>query len=173
MVDSDRLYKKLDAAYEVQEIRLLQVHKNSLGQLECTLRTFSLWACSDLRAYYHRSAPPDGFSGRPFVAVSYTWGPEHPQHTISVNGRPFKIRENLRDVLDVLASSDKRCHRVHDNPHLWCCVSNTRDNYIRPTHEEFMKFYFSQPDLLPACGKGESGPWWWIDAVGGVLQSLR
>ncbi|EUC44242.1 hypothetical protein COCMIDRAFT_53227, partial [Bipolaris oryzae ATCC 44560] len=36
----------------------------------------------------------------PYEALSYTWGPPLPTSTITVNEKPFEIRENLSDFLD-------------------------------------------------------------------------
>lgn len=38
----------------------------------------------------------------PYVALSYMWGPSHPIHTISVNGKLLAVRRNLWTVLDIL-----------------------------------------------------------------------
>lgn len=37
-----------------------------------------------------------------YQALSYEWGPEHPNHFININGKLFSIRTNLWDFLDIL-----------------------------------------------------------------------
>jgi hypothetical protein len=38
-----------------------------------------------------------------FYALSYEWGPEHPVHPITIDGKVFQVRQNLKDFLDRLA----------------------------------------------------------------------
>jgi Heterokaryon incompatibility protein (HET) len=46
------------------------------------------------------------------IAISYTWGDEHNQRSIFVNGRNFRIRKNLWDLLWHL-------QQCQENRHLW------------------------------------------------------
>jgi hypothetical protein len=39
-----------------------------------------------------------------YNALSYTWGPEHPLHTIYLNGHEFQVRQNLYDFLSRMQS---------------------------------------------------------------------
>lgn len=69
------------------EFRLLQILRDtSTEPIRCLLTTCAM-----------DHAPA-------YVALSYTWGPEHPQKTIEINGSEFSIRQNLFDFLAVARS---------------------------------------------------------------------
>jgi hypothetical protein len=74
-------YEQLDLTK--QQIRLITLHVaiESSDPIRCDIHTFDT------------SKKPH------YVALSYTWGPEHPKQTILINGRQFSIRQNLYDFL--------------------------------------------------------------------------
>ncbi|ETS85904.1 hypothetical protein PFICI_03929 [Pestalotiopsis fici W106-1] len=67
------------------EIRLLEIIPQVDSSLKYSLTTSNL-----------KTSPP-------YIALSYTWGNDEPSHTIVVNGRVFKVRDNLSYVLPHLA----------------------------------------------------------------------
>jgi hypothetical protein len=86
------LYVPLDKS--TRSIRLFQLQLQDDGSIQGCLTNHS-----------HDKAPP-------YLALSYMWGPEHPTHTISVDGQPMVIRKNLFDFLQVYRSR-------HLNDHVW------------------------------------------------------
>ncbi|EUC33005.1 hypothetical protein COCCADRAFT_26585 [Bipolaris zeicola 26-R-13] len=73
-------YEPLDA--NSNHIRLLRFSAEPGSQPSYTLHEFDLNECP------------------PYEALSYTWGPPLPTRIITLNQRPFEIRENLADFLD-------------------------------------------------------------------------
>jgi hypothetical protein len=72
-------HESLDASQDA--IRLFQIVYDEVEQVSCRIQTYNLEECP------------------PFTAVSYAWGPPHPQDTILVNGSPFGIRRGLHEFL--------------------------------------------------------------------------
>lgn len=50
-----------------------------------------------------------------YNCLSYVWGPETPARIILLNGKPFRVRENLWDFLDVASTSRIRRELKNDN----------------------------------------------------------
>jgi hypothetical protein len=75
-------YEQLDLTK--QQIRLITLHSavDPSEPIRCDIQTF------------------DTETSPPYIALSYTWGPEDPKRTIMINGRWLSIRKNLYDFLD-------------------------------------------------------------------------
>lgn len=52
-------------------------------------------------------------SSPPFIALSYTWGSEHPKEIISIDGGCFEIRENLWHYLSAYEALDWETPKHH------------------------------------------------------------
>jgi hypothetical protein len=83
-------YQPLDPLKK--QIRLLRLDASSTSHhIACNLERFEL-----------EIAARDGFR-----ALSYTWGPDTPTHHILIDGKSFRIRENLYQYLRTIASQDR------------------------------------------------------------------
>lgn len=168
-VSSGQIYDQLDAGSK--HIRLLQVQRNSSGQLSCTMKTFPLAYTMETYQTF-----------QPFLAISYTWGRPQLSDRIQLNGQPFKVRSNLKNVLEFIASKDKRCHSTYEDLSSSSSLAaqdvgtgaGSGDAQERPDfnprtdvhmHEVLMDYYLLGKDVsgIGRCNPG--GPWWWIDAV--------
>jgi hypothetical protein len=67
---------------ESRQIRLLQIlYDDSQGSISCCLKTYN------------------SVDANEYVALSYTWGCDHPTYSIMINGDEFSVRQNLWDFL--------------------------------------------------------------------------
>lgn len=87
-------YEQLDLTK--QQIRLITLHSAARPSetISCAIQTF------DTEADLH------------YVALSYTWGPDHPKQTILVNGQQLLIRQNLYDFLRRYRNDPKNVHKL-------------------------------------------------------------
>jgi Heterokaryon incompatibility protein (HET) len=74
------------------QIRLLRLSDSDTNTINITLGNFDLEECP------------------PYIALSYMWGPPKPIREISIDGRPFNIRENLWHFLDSVRKVRKRVY---------------------------------------------------------------
>lgn len=89
-------YRPLDT--KTPSIRLLTIFPRSHrsdGEISLTLQPFAL-KDSNIGA---RSYLPVGNPWRPedakYTAISYTWGTDEASHRVWIDGKPFKVRDNL------------------------------------------------------------------------------
>lgn len=85
--NSDFEYEALDLAHQ-KCMRLIRLRPNKFaksGQSKIRMQLETIQA-RDIDTLRYR-------------ALSYTWGPEHPQHEIEVNDGKFLIRQNLHEFL--------------------------------------------------------------------------
>ncbi|CAN9172511.1 unnamed protein product [Alternaria alternata] len=81
----------LDRDISSTNIRVIEnLVRDVEGRISCKLRTISLEWKDDER----RSQRPESY-----VALSYTWGPPNVGKSISIDGKPFEVRDNLWDFL--------------------------------------------------------------------------
>ena len=79
-----------------RQIRLLSILPSSAGrETEYSLETHIL---------HDRKIPH-------YYAVSYEWGAEQPGHDIVIDGKPLRIRSNLKECLQRFGGSDKQFER--------------------------------------------------------------
>jgi hypothetical protein len=100
------VYQPLD--FKKHQIRLLQLRANSEYASDYQLKIFD-----------YKSAPP-------YVAISYTWGPEKPTAFITIDGKSFEIRLNLLNFLNA----------YKEDVYLWVdqiCIDQS--NYKERTHQ--------------------------------------
>lgn len=91
-----------------RQLRLLEVRAIGDGVFDYSLTTYILGS---------RSIPH-------FYAISYEWGPQHPTYPITIHGKTFYIRQNLKSFLDRIASGGEDFIRP-----LWIdaiCIDQTR-----------------------------------------------
>jgi hypothetical protein len=82
----------LDRDISSTNIRVIEdLVRDVEGRISCKLRTISLEWKDDER----RSQRPESY-----VALSYTWGPPDAGKSISIDGKPFEVRDNLWDFLN-------------------------------------------------------------------------
>ncbi|CAN9440695.1 unnamed protein product [Alternaria alternata] len=82
----------LDRDISSTNIRVIEdLVRDVEGRISCKLRTISLEWKDDER----RSQRPESY-----VALSYTWGPPDAGKSISIDGKPFEVRENLWNFLN-------------------------------------------------------------------------
>lgn len=75
--------------YSQDHIRLLQIDSiTDLDGIECSLYEY----------------PPPSVSDTSYAALSYCWGDEPQDHTLSINGLPFQVTSNLLGALVEVAS---------------------------------------------------------------------
>jgi hypothetical protein len=82
----------LDRDISSTNIRVIEnLVRDVKGQISCNLRTISLEWKDD-----------KGRSRRPgiYTALSYAWGPPDAGKSISIGGKPFRVRKNLWDFLN-------------------------------------------------------------------------
>lgn len=113
-------YNTLD--YSKRQIRLLQFDLGNCtkGMIRCTLQTVD--AHDDLK----------------YIALSYTWSPNHPCHSISLNGKEFTVGESLFNALHILLQ-----------------IADGRLGHLYPNEDA------SQPGV----SKKEISVFFWIDAI--------
>lgn len=77
-----------------QEIRLLQfnLEECKAQNISCSLRTVAL---------YGGDSSPRRINAE-YIALSYTWSPNHPSRPINLNRQTFPVGENLYQALPVL-----------------------------------------------------------------------
>lgn len=90
---------------------------------------------------FHVSKCPD------FVALSYTWGPELPEHEIRIDGQPIRVRKNLWDALCEIRKQMERGRRLIWKKDLFwidqSCVN--QDNIYESNHQlALMKDIYAQ-----------------------------
>jgi hypothetical protein len=91
-------YQYLPLHSPEEAIRLLNIHPGKDEEpLSCTLTPDHVLS--------HADCPP-------YAALSYTWGPPTPQHTITINGASFFIRENLWSFL-------RQLRRLGEHAYIW------------------------------------------------------
>lgn len=82
----------LDRDISSTNIRVIEnLVRNIEGRISCNLRTISLEWKDDVG----RSQRPESY-----VALSYTWGPPDAGKSISIDDKPFEVRDNLWDFLN-------------------------------------------------------------------------
>jgi Heterokaryon incompatibility protein (HET) len=101
-------YEPLDLIKE--QIRVISIDYTQEGFL-CSTKTVSL-----------RS------SSLSFVALSYTWGSRLPLFSITIDGKDFRVRQNLYDFL---------CHfRLPENQYLWVDqIGIDQSNVLERNHQ--------------------------------------
>ena len=92
-----KMPSKISTTYDYQplefwkhQLRLLKVTRDHNGPVRCSLCTLSL-----------STAPV-------YSALSYTWGPELPSAKILVDGKTFKVRQNLFQFLQGIRKEEGR-----------------------------------------------------------------
>lgn len=82
----------LDRDLSSTNIRVIEnLVRDVQGRISCNLRTISLeWKDDE-----PRSQTPESY-----IALSYTWGPPNAGKSISIDGKPFEVRNNLWDFLN-------------------------------------------------------------------------
>lgn len=94
-------YEPLDT--EKQQFRLLKIAQNDSGPINCEIEIFDL-----------DDAPT-------YDSLSYTWGPPVTNFEVLLNGRPFRIRQNLFRFLETY-------RRERQDAYLWCdqiCIAQS------------------------------------------------
>lgn len=90
-VSTPRLYSSNPLARSTSSIRLIELlQENKDATVKCRFHVFKV-----------SEAPP-------FIALSYTWGPESPVHEIQIDGENFCVRANLWEALRAIRSLEKR-----------------------------------------------------------------
>jgi hypothetical protein len=107
---ASEMYKHQPLDFNKHQIRLLKLRDSSERTMDYRLETFDF-----------ESAPS-------YVALSYTWGEEHPTGPISIDGKAFEIRINLLNFLTTYQTDE----------YLWIdqiCIdqsnSEERNNQVR------------------------------------------
>ncbi|KAH8634294.1 hypothetical protein IG631_09694 [Alternaria alternata] len=86
----------LDRDISSTNIRVIEnLVRDAQGQISCELRTISLKRKDNKR----RSQRPESY-----LALSYAWGPPDAGQSISIDGKPFRVRKNLWDFLNEACS---------------------------------------------------------------------
>jgi len=114
-------------------VRLLEIREGSTPEsIACRLHVHQLDQCP------------------PYTALSYTWGAEHPQKNILVDGKTFSIRENLHDFLRMTIEKRGKQRRQRPFPLYWIdqiCINQS--NTSERNHQvKLMADLYSQAELV-------------------------
>lgn len=121
----DFIYESLPQSSEpdLHAIRLLRIHDGGTStQVKCSLEIYNYNSCPG------------------YWALSYTWGPETPSHIILVNGRRFRVRQNLFNFMKSFRSPS------NGDFYLWIdqiCI-NQENIHERNNQVRWMGQYYSR-----------------------------
>ncbi|CAG8980319.1 hypothetical protein HYALB_00013151 [Hymenoscyphus albidus] len=88
-----------------QEMRLIEIIKpGSLNSPDSDPLKLRIFKAPMPRSNEAEDTEEESFTPR-YLALSYTWGPPQPSHTISINNAPFKIGQSLFEALSQLRSN--------------------------------------------------------------------
>ena len=145
-------YEPLD--YTKRSFRVLNILPSTRdGRLRCSLRNELIPIIPEYCAFKYN-------------ALSYTWGPPEPLQHIELNGRPFAIRQNLWDFLNVAREQPEICRT------LWIdAICIDQDNGTERNHQvEQMKDIYSAASTVYAwLGNSDDG----IDTAVDFLATPR
>ncbi len=143
------------------QIRLLRISSKESGIIQC-----------DTKPFDRKSCPP-------YTALSYLWGPPLPARIISLNDKPFEIRENLWDFFEQLLEGLIPCiqdGKGLDIDYLWVdqlCIDQSSIAEKSSQVNQMTRVYEDAHQVMVCLGKASSTSSMALKSLPHLVQQYR